>query len=63
VDDIGGTPLLYVSGGKHDFEEAGVGVARLLLERGGDVNGQNKQQQTPLHLSSFNGPLEHHWLA
>ena len=58
MDDIGGTPLLYVSGGKHDFEEAGVGVARLLLERGVDVNREGEEQRTPLHAASFNGKPE-----
>ncbi len=58
VDDFGEAPLHKVSGRKHDSEEAGVGVARLLLERGGDVNGQTRQQCTPLHVASFNGKLE-----
>ncbi len=58
MDDSGITPLHYVSVGRYDSEEASVGVARLLLERGGDVNGQNKHRQTPLHVASFNGKLE-----
>ncbi len=58
VDDFGETPLRYVSEGKYDSEEAGVGVARLLLEHGGDVNGQSEQQWMPLHVASFNGKLE-----
>ncbi|KAH9056407.1 ankyrin repeat-containing domain protein [Lactarius vividus] len=58
VSDFGGTALHYVSGGKHESEEAGVGIAQLLLEYGGDVNGQSKQRWTPLHFASFNGKLE-----
>ncbi|KAH9034509.1 ankyrin repeat protein, partial [Lactarius pseudohatsudake] len=33
-------------------------VARLLLDRGGDVNRQDKKQSTPLHVASSNGKLE-----
>ncbi|KAH9025587.1 ankyrin repeat protein, partial [Lactarius pseudohatsudake] len=33
-------------------------VARLLLERGGDINARRKGLSTPLHLASYNGKLE-----
>ncbi|KAN0127891.1 Ankyrin repeat-containing domain protein, partial [Lactarius tabidus] len=57
-DEFGRTPLHDVSGGEYSSEEAGVSVVRLLLERGEDVNVQDKQQRTPLHLASYNGKLE-----
>ncbi|KAH9061940.1 ankyrin repeat-containing domain protein [Lactarius vividus] len=57
VDDAGNTPLHNVSQGKYDFEEAGIGLARLLLERGGDIDGRNREQRTPLHFASHNGKL------
>ena len=57
-DEFGQTPLHKVSSGKYDPEEAGVGVAKLLLERGGDVNGKYKQQSSPLHLAFRHGKLE-----
>ncbi|KAN0134421.1 Ankyrin repeat-containing domain protein, partial [Lactarius tabidus] len=56
--EFGYTPLHDVSGGEYSSEEAGISVAQLLLERGEDVNVQTKQQQTPLHLASYNGKLE-----
>ncbi|KAH8983016.1 ankyrin repeat-containing domain protein [Lactarius akahatsu] len=57
VDNFGYTPLHFVSCGKSKPQD-GVQVARLLLECGGNVNGQNKRQQTPLHVASYNGRLE-----
>jgi hypothetical protein len=47
-----------VSRGEYSSEEAGVSVARLLLDRGEGVNVQNKKQSTPLHLASRFGKLE-----
>ena len=58
VDDNNLTPLHCVSRGDYASEEAGVGVARLLLERGADVNTQSKvERRTPLHRASFFGKL------
>jgi len=50
VDEFGETPLHDVSQGTYDFEEAGVGVARLLLEHGADVNAKVMFGSTPLDL-------------
>ena len=58
VDKFGRTPLCEVSGGEYNSEEAGIGVARLLLERGADVNVRIQNQLTPLHLASRRGKLE-----
>jgi ankyrin repeat protein len=52
VDNQGDTPLHDVSQGEYDSEDAGVGVARLLLEHGADVNAKNKSGKTPLNLAS-----------
>ena len=54
----GATALHIVSPGKYDSEKHRVGIARLLLERGGDVNARNKNTFTPLHVAVFNGRLE-----
>ena len=58
VDNLGRTPLHDVSRGKYDSKEAGIGVARLLLQYGGDVNQQTKGQWTPSHFASYNGKPE-----
>ncbi|KAH9014860.1 ankyrin repeat-containing domain protein [Lactarius hengduanensis] len=42
----------------YNSKEAGIGLVRLLLERGGYVNGQTKNKGTPLHFASYNGRLE-----
>ena len=54
----GATALHIVSPGKYDSEKHRVGIVRLLLERGGDVNARNKNAFTPLHLAVFHGRLE-----
>jgi protein phosphatase 1 regulatory subunit 16A len=54
----GSTPLHLISQGKYSSQEDGVGIARLLLERGVDVNAQEKDLFTPLHSAAFNGRLE-----
>jgi ankyrin repeat protein len=56
--DQGSTPLHRVSQGSYSLEEHGVGIARLLLERGVDVNARLKNMLTPLHLAAFKGRLE-----
>ncbi len=48
------TALHMVSRGKCDSQD-GVRVARLLLERGADVNVQRRDQWTPLHAASYFG--------
>jgi ankyrin repeat protein len=54
---VGSTPLHEVSYGKSNSQEHGVGIARLLLERGADVNARRKNMTTPLHSAAFNGRL------
>ncbi|KAH8987328.1 ankyrin repeat-containing domain protein [Lactarius akahatsu] len=58
-NDEGETPLRLVSRGDYYPEEDGVSIARLLLERGVDVNGaQNKNKITSLHSAAFKGRLK-----
>jgi ankyrin repeat protein len=57
-DERGATPLHSVSAGKYDSQEPGVNIARLLLERGVDVNARSKVKFTPLHTAAFNGRLQ-----
>jgi ankyrin repeat protein len=47
-----------VSRGKYDSQEHGVGIARLLLERGVGVNAPDKDHNTPLHSASYLGRPE-----
>jgi ankyrin repeat protein len=54
----GKTPLHLVSQGDYDSQKHGVGIARLLLQRGVDVHAQDKDHDTPLHLAAFSGRLE-----
>jgi ankyrin repeat protein len=54
----GETALNLVSRGEYDSEEHGVSVARLLLERGVDVNAQDKVAWTSLHWAAFKGRVE-----
>jgi ankyrin repeat protein len=53
----GETVLHSVSRGKQG-SQGGVRVAKLLLERGVDVNTQRKDHQTPLHFASYHGNVE-----
>ncbi|KAH8981259.1 ankyrin repeat-containing domain protein, partial [Lactarius deliciosus] len=48
VDVSGKTPLHEVSQGVYASEDAGIGVARLLLEYGADVNTKTKSGETPI---------------
>jgi ankyrin repeat protein len=57
-NDQGLTPLHHVSQGKYTSQEQGVGIARLLLERGVDVNARTKNRFTPLLSAAFKGRLE-----
>ncbi|KAN0142107.1 Ankyrin repeat-containing domain protein [Lactarius tabidus] len=52
------TPLHLVSRGEYYFEENGVRIAFLLLERGVDVHAQDKEQYTALHGAAFKGKHE-----
>jgi len=56
-NDEGETPLNLVSRG-YGPEQDCVGIARLLLERGVDVNARKKDKTTPLHSAAFEGNLE-----
>jgi ankyrin repeat protein len=56
--DEGDTALHIVSRGVYDSEEQGVGTARLLLERGMDVNARRKDGWTTLHWAAFKGRVE-----
>jgi ankyrin repeat protein len=57
-NDGGETPLHLMSRSKYESKEHGVSFARLLLERGLDVNALDKDQNTPLHSASYLGRLE-----
>jgi hypothetical protein len=54
----GRTALHIVSRGEYDSQEHGVGIARLLLERGVDVNAREKDGWTSLHWAAFKGRVE-----
>ena len=56
--DMGEKPLHQVSSGNNRFQEDGVRVAQLLLERGADVNTRRNDHQTPLHAASCFGNVE-----
>jgi ankyrin repeat protein len=56
-DRWGETVLHSVSRGKRG-SQGGVRVAKLLLERGADVNTRRKDDRTPLHLASYYGNVE-----
>ena len=53
----GESVLHVVSRGRQD-SQGGVRVAKLLLDRGMDVNSRRKDECTPLHLASHLGKLE-----
>ena len=57
-NDEGKTPLHLVSQGDYDTQERGVGITRLLLQRGIDVHAKDKDHGTPLHSAAFSGMLE-----
>lgn len=56
----GRTPLHSVAERNQyvDAKEDGIRVARLLLERGADVNSPDEDNRTPLHLASYYGTVE-----
>ena len=47
-----------MSQGDYDSQEHGVGIVRLLLQRGLDVHAKDKDHGTPLHSAAFSGMLE-----
>ena len=51
-------PLHLVSRGEYDSPDEGVRVAKLLLERGTDMNAQTVFGWTSLHYASYNGRHE-----
>jgi ankyrin repeat protein len=57
-NDQGRTPLHSVSRGEYESQEQGVGIARVLLEHGVDVDARGKAKATPLHWAAFYGKLE-----
>jgi ankyrin repeat protein len=57
-NEEGETPLHLVSRGKYKYQELGAGIARLLMERGVDVQAKDKTKHTALHSASFHGRLE-----
>ena len=58
VDNLGRTPLHLVLEGLHIFGHDGLGVTQLLVEHGTDVNAQDRDNKTPLHLASYYGKIE-----
>ena len=56
----GESPLHLVSRGQYNSQDQrdGVSIVQLLLERGANVNAQDKDHLTPLHLACYNGKLE-----
>ena len=54
----GEIPLHQVSQGKYESQTDGVGIAKLLLDGGLDVNSQAENGATSLHLASWYGKLE-----
>ena len=54
----GETALHIVSRGRFNFQERGASTARLLLERGADVDARKKDSQTSLHCAAFIGRVE-----
>ena len=57
-DDFFIAPSHHVAAGLDESQEHGVPVAQLLLQCGVDVNAQDSQCETPLHLASASGRLE-----
>ena len=57
-NNAGETPLYIVSRGVYQSQDDGVCIARLLLERGGNVNAICKDQWAALHAASYFGKPE-----
>jgi ankyrin repeat protein len=58
VNNMGENALHVVSRGEFDSQEQGVGIARLLLQRGLYVHAKDDNNNTPLHSAAFSGTLE-----
>ena len=58
VNRMGENALHVVSGGVFDSPGQGVGIARLLLQRGLDVHSKDNNNDTPLHAAALSGTLE-----
>ena len=54
----GSTPLHQMAGGEYSSQRHGVGITRLLLERGADPNARQKNKDLPLHVAAYKGRLE-----
>jgi ankyrin repeat protein len=58
VNNTSENALHVVSRGEFDSQEQGVGIARLLLQRGLDVHAKDDNNNTPLHSAALSGTLE-----
>ena len=58
VNDMGENALHVVSRSVFDSQEQGVGIARLLLQRGLDVHAKDIDNDTALHSAALSGTLE-----
>jgi serine/threonine-protein phosphatase 6 regulatory ankyrin repeat subunit B len=56
--ELGETALHIVSRGEYYPQEQGVSTARLLLERGADVNARQNNGWTSLHWAAYKGRVE-----
>ena len=58
LNGMGENALHVVSRGDFDSQEQGVGIARLLLQRGLDVHAKDNDNDTPLHSAALSGTRE-----
>ena len=58
VNDLAQTPLHLVSQYSYWLQDDCLGVAKLLLERGADMNAQDVEYTNPLHLACYRGRLD-----
>ncbi|KAN0142132.1 Ankyrin repeat-containing domain protein [Lactarius tabidus] len=57
-NDRAKTPLHIVSQGNCWFQDDGLGVVKLLLERGADIHARDEDDATPLHLACYRGRFD-----